>query len=129
MITLLTALQIATNRSDLTILILTEDEKFGMCIARGLGHSYIPLLSTPSNIFESKEKAIDYAVEILKACREAAMAEMESRPASFVGSMLNPHSVPYDESACLSETDITKIKDALLEGKNVVETLKILDPF
>ena len=123
-VSLLTALEIFTNPYDLHIQIGEDKEsgKYAICISRGPGHKFKPILtSTPfAETFEDEVKTVG---ETLEAIRQAAEREFMNTD-SFVCRMFNSEGKDIDLSKVLNVGLIAKITGEL-QNDRVAKTYKI----
>jgi hypothetical protein len=125
-ITMITALEIFTNPSDLEISIIQEkdgDRKFAICISRGPGHDF-KLLLTSQPFAKTCEDAVKVVRETLEAVSQVATNELENKE-NFVSHVINPGGEQIDKSCVLNPVLINRIIDELRLNQ-ITSTYKML---
>ena len=126
-ISMLTALEIFTNPSDLEITIgqSKPGEKFAIGIFRGPGHNFKPML-TSQPFAKNLENAVEAVRGILESICEAStktFADGGSIPSQY----LNPEGLKIDQSKVLNPNLIDRILDELRQHQ-IASTYKMLAP-
>lgn len=126
-ISMITALEIFTNPSDLEITIGQEKEggKFAIGIFRGPGHNFKSML-TSLPFAETREDAVMTVEGILRTAQEAITRECKDS-GCLASQYLNPDGQDIDQSKVLNPDLIGRILEELrAHGK--VSTYKMLAP-
>lgn len=126
-ISMITALEIFTNPSDLEIIIgqAKEGGKFAVGILRGPGHNFKPML-TSEPFAEKFDDAVEAIKGILESVREAMTKEFMDQK-SLPSQYLNPNGLEIDQSKVLNPDLINRILDELRQHK-VASTYKMPAP-
>jgi hypothetical protein len=128
MISLITALEIFTQPNDLCLTVFQPkgEEKWGVIIGRGIGHSYKLMVSNgldQAPHFENRQAAIDGIIQVLNIAIEAA--SKETTDPTSIASIVNPGGLQQDEMwTSLKAGDVEEIKERFVTD-NVVDTSKV----
>ena len=108
-ISMITALEIFTNPSDLEITVGQSEpgKKFTIGIFRGPGHNFKPML-TSEPFAENLEGAVEAVSEVLESIHEAMVKDFADR-GSIPSQYLNPEGLEIDQSKVLNPDLIARI--------------------